>query len=160
MNQTFYFNTGVKRHINDYMAEGDIWNAHNERMIAFHCEGVPAGATFHSASENGDISEYNHLLVFPIIGGNLCSKFAYFNPPPKPKKKVDLVSQWFVLTLDGKTRYFETCTNGEGVYDQKHNTILGGLYDEWGAKIRIERINYSLLRPLNYSQIARIFEII
>lgn len=160
MKQTFYFNTGVKRWVNDYTAEGDIWNEHNERLIAFNCEGVPAGATFHSASDNGDIPEYDHLLVFPIIGGNLCSNFAYFNPPPKTKKKVDLVSQFYTLTWNGKTAYFETCTNGQGVYDHIHNTILGTLYNEWGQRIETKRINYSLLKPMNFQHIANVFELI
>lgn len=161
MKQTFYFNTGVKKWNNDYLAEGDYFDHNGERQIAFHCEGVPAGATFHSACESSCSNWDNpFLLVFPIVGGNLASKFAYFNPPPKPKMKVDLVSQWYSLTYNGKKAYFATCTNGEGVYSSENNTILGVLYDEWGAKIKTERINYSLLRPLNYSQIARVFEII
>lgn len=158
MKQTFYFNTGVKRWNNDYMGEGDIW-VNNERHIVFYCEGVPAGARFHSASIYGDIPEYDHLLVFPIVGGNMVSTFAYFTPPPKPKMKIDLVNQWYSLTYNGKKMYFTTCTNGEGIYSSENNTILGQLYDEWGARVTTERINFSLLIPMNYSQIAKIFEV-
>jgi len=159
MKQAFFFNTGVKSYVNDYSAPGDIW-VNNERHIVFYCEGVPAGATFHSASVYGDIREYDHLLVFPIVGGNLCSSFAYFNPPPKPKKKIDLVNQWFYFTKDGKKLYFETCINGNGVYSSENNTVLGGLYNEWGQRLETKRLDYAILKPVGYPELARVFEII
>jgi len=157
MKQTFYFNTGVKRWNNDYMAEGDIW-VNNERHIVFYCEGVPAGATFQFAGVYGDIPEYDHLLVFPIIGGNMVSTFAYFNPPPKPKIQFTHSKQWFSFTWNDKKYYFEAALNGEGVYSE--GSVLGALYDEWGMKIEVKRVSFSLLTPLNYSEISRVFDII
>jgi hypothetical protein len=159
MKQTFYFNTGVKRWINDYTAEGDIW-VNNERHIAFQCEDVPAGATFHSACDNPNLEYHDHLLVFPIVSGNLLSKYAYFNPPPKTKIKFTHGNQWFSLLWNGKRVYFETSVNSAGSYNKSNNTILGSLYDYLGQKLEVTRVNWSDLQPMDINDIKRVFDLI
>lgn len=76
--KTFYFNTGVSRMNNSYLAEGDIWSPNMIRQIPFICENVPDNATFAFACDHEAIKGKDGFLVVPIIGGNLLSKFAWF----------------------------------------------------------------------------------
>lgn len=79
--QDFYFNTGVKPWNSSYLAEGDKF-INNEKHILFQCENVPEGSIFQFAAPKNDVPTYNkQVKIFPIVGGNLCSKFAYFLTP-------------------------------------------------------------------------------
>lgn len=67
-------------------------------------------------------------------------------------------NQFFSYQHGDEQLYFETCVNGEGYYSRDNNTILGTIYDHVGKKICTSRVNYSLLRPLQYSAIKSLFK--
>lgn len=83
MTRTFYFNTGVKSHNSAYMEPGDIRDAHDQRLIPFICEDVPDGATFAFGADEPNLHPDAGYIVRPIVGGNLLSKYAYFQTPIK-----------------------------------------------------------------------------
>lgn len=80
----FYFNTGVRPEnvINfPYEYHRKVGNTINGTLlIPFDCENIPEGATFKFGADNPELA-INGLVCFPIIGGNLLSKFAFFNVP-------------------------------------------------------------------------------
>jgi hypothetical protein len=84
MQKTYYFNTGVKMEVNSYLQKGDIWSPNNVRLIPFICEfkGIepPPKSSFAFASPYPDVDGYEKMIVAPIVGGNLLSKYAYFKP--------------------------------------------------------------------------------
>jgi hypothetical protein len=80
MEKTFYFATGVHFSSNNYLAKGDVWCGNGTRLIPFICKDVPEKAKFKFACDNDCLpeSKNENILVTPILGGNLLSKFAYF----------------------------------------------------------------------------------
>jgi hypothetical protein len=66
-------------------------------------------------------------------------------------------NQFFSYNYGNDILILETCVNGEGYYSYDNNTILGTIYDMTGKKICVSRIDYSLLKPLAFSTIKRIF---
>lgn len=66
-------------------------------------------------------------------------------------------NQFFQFTENGKDYIFESCINGEGNYIKGNNTILGTIYTENGTRIGTQRISYSIITPLHYTYIKRIF---
>lgn len=64
--------------------------------------------------------------------------------------------QYFEYSYSGTTYYFATCINGEGYYNRDNNTILGALFSLDGKRISTSRIDYSLIKPLQHSQVVRL----
>ena len=64
--------------------------------------------------------------------------------------------QYFEYNYGDTTYIFQTCINGEGYYSRDNNTILGGIFTMEGKRVCTSRIDYALLKPLNYSRVVRI----
>jgi hypothetical protein len=86
MKKTSYFDTGVRPELVSnppfnyeyHKQKGNV--IRGTLLIPFECEDVPEGAIFEYAGHEG-LSSSPDIKAFPIIGGNIQSKFAYFKLP-------------------------------------------------------------------------------
>lgn len=87
MKQTFYFNTGVRpESVSNFPYEyhrnvGNI--IRGTLLIPFDCDNVPDGSTFAFACDDPSLEPEAGYIVREITGGNIISKYAYFNSPRK-----------------------------------------------------------------------------
>lgn len=80
MIRKFYFNTGVKPHMNKGVAggaiRGGVW------QIPFECEDVPEGACFKCACDSKELPHSGNMIIREILNSEgMVSKYAYFTPP-------------------------------------------------------------------------------
>lgn len=67
-------------------------------------------------------------------------------------------SQFFSFTgTTGEKFYFSSCINGEGYYDPQNGSVLGTLYDKYGHRLNTSRVMFSILKPLQFSEITALF---
>jgi hypothetical protein len=66
--------------------------------------------------------------------------------------------QYFIYQYGDEKLIFATTLNGEGYYSADNNTILGSIHDQYGYRMCTARINYSMLIPMQYSQVKAIFK--
>lgn len=82
--KTFYFNTGVRPEtvLNfPYEHHRKVGNViRGTLLIPFECDNVPDDATFMYACGKNDLPILGRADVIcrEIVGGNMCSKYAYF----------------------------------------------------------------------------------
>jgi hypothetical protein len=82
--KTFYFDTGVRPET--VHSPPFAWDYHKRignvvrdtLLIPFQCEGVPENAIFKFACDFPEADKSGQLLVVPIVGGNMLSKYAFF----------------------------------------------------------------------------------